>query len=239
MPDGSTPSKKSASPYSTGGGGVRLEHRLGALYLTRLLTRGVVSELGDRAPVRVEFQQSPATTVDDLVLTAQASDGGSSVRLEIAVRRTPNFVQSDDNTQSLVLALVKADLKAEQTSDNLIETRLAVAVAGQQRHCRELAELAVAARSQADADAFFTLINTPGKYATHKRLAQVTSMVSTALTQIDNTNASIDTVKDRCWRLLMRLWIVELDLEPSNETDWAHSSTLSNPSQPIIPGTGL
>ena len=230
MPDGSTPSKKSASPYSTGGGGVRLEHRLGALYLTRLLTRGVVSELVDRAPVRVEFQQSPATTVDDLVLTAQASDGGSSVRLEIAVRRTPNFVQSDDNTQSLVLALVKADLKAEQTSDPLIETRLAVAVAGQQKHCRELAELAVAARSQADADAFYTLINTPGKFATHRRLEQVTSMVSAALTQIDNTNASIDTVKDRCWRLLMRLWIVELDLEPSNETDWA---ALVNALEPV------
>ncbi|WP_172653096.1 hypothetical protein [Rhodococcus opacus] len=223
MPETPEPGKKSASPYSTGGGGVRLEHRLGAVFLTRLLTQGVLSELGDRAPVRVEFQQSPATTVDDLVLTTQAADGAPSVRLEIAVRRTPKFVESNDDTQSLVLALVKADLEAERASasDPLVETRLAVAVSGQQTHSRELAELAVVARSQVDADAFHTLINTPGKFKTHKRLGQLTSMVGTALSKIDGAAAGADAAKDRCWRLLARLWIIAPDLEPSNDTDWA------------------
>jgi hypothetical protein len=216
-----TPVTKSASPYSTGGGGVRLEHRLGALYLTRLLTQGVVSEVGDRAPVRVEFQQSPATTVDDLVLTTQAADGSPSVRLEIAVRRTPKFIESNNDTQSLVLALVKADLEAERASvsDPLVQTRLAVAVSGQQTHSRELAELAVVARSQVDADAFHTLIHTPGKFKTHKRLDQLTSMVGTALSKIDG--ADTHAAKDRCWRLLARLWIIEPDLEPRKDTDWA------------------
>ncbi len=232
MSDKPMPGQKSASPYSTGGGGVRLEHRLGAVFLTQLLTRGVLSELENQAPTRVEFQQSPATTVDDLVLTAPSADGGSSVRLEIAVRRKPNFVKSSDDTQSLILALVKADLKAEQASalDPLLETRLAVAVSGQQAHCRELAELAVVARSQADSDAFYTLIETPGKFATHKRLGQLTSMVGSALTEIDGTDADADAAKDRCWRLLARLWILEPDLEPSHDADWA---ALVNDLEPI------
>ena len=62
-----------ASPYSTGGGGTRLEHRLGTVFLVRLLTAGPVLELGDRAPDRIAFQQSPATGVDDLVATASAA----------------------------------------------------------------------------------------------------------------------------------------------------------------------
>lgn len=45
-----------ASPYSTGGGGVRLEHRVGALFLARMLTGRAVTELGGRAPARVAFQ---------------------------------------------------------------------------------------------------------------------------------------------------------------------------------------
>jgi hypothetical protein len=36
-----------ASPYATGGGGTRLEHRYGAVLLAALLTGDPVSELGD------------------------------------------------------------------------------------------------------------------------------------------------------------------------------------------------
>jgi len=75
MPEESAKTQSSASPYSTGGGGTRLEHRLGALYLVRLLTGGSISELAERVPDRVAFQQSPATTADDLVLSAAAPDG--------------------------------------------------------------------------------------------------------------------------------------------------------------------
>jgi hypothetical protein len=207
-----------ASPYSTGGGGTRLEHRLGTVFLVRLLTAGPVLELGDRAPHRIAFQQSPATSVDDLVATASAA-GETSIRLEIAVRRTPKFVRSDKTTNELVATLVRADLDAERDSEPLIERRLAVAVSGQQTHAQEIAELAVAARGQSTADEFVELIRTPGKFATRRRLDHLIDMVAAALVEIADENAG--TSEHRCWSLLRRLWIMQVDLEVGHEDDWA------------------
>lgn len=153
-----------ASPYATGGGGTRFEHRLGTVLLVRLLTAQPVFELAEQAPERVAFQQAPAASVDDLVVTARAADGAPSVRLDIAVRRTPNFVRSDTKTAELVKALVRADLAAERSADPLVERRLAVAVSGRQTHAQEIAELAVVARGQSNADEFVELVRTPRKW---------------------------------------------------------------------------
>jgi hypothetical protein len=130
VPDESAKTQPSASPYSTGGGGTRFEHRLGTVYLVRLLTGGSISELAERVPDRVAFQQSSATTVDDIVLTALTADRHSTVRLEIAVRRRPKFIRSDKKTNDLILALVRADLAAERATDSLVDLRLAMGLRG-------------------------------------------------------------------------------------------------------------
>lgn len=44
MPDETDESRGTASPYGTGGGGTRLEHRLGTVLLVRLLTAEPVLE---------------------------------------------------------------------------------------------------------------------------------------------------------------------------------------------------
>src|SRR4051812_15029496 len=75
VPDEAGQGPIAASPYATGGGGTRLEHRLGTVLLVRLLTAGPVFELDERAPDRVAFQQAPTANVDDLVVTARAADG--------------------------------------------------------------------------------------------------------------------------------------------------------------------
>ena len=217
MPDEINETRTTASPYSTGGGGTRLEHRVGTVLLVRLLTAGPVLELGERAPDRVAFQQSPATSVDDLVATASAA-GGISIRLEIAVRRTPKFIRSDKKTNELVAALVRADLDAERDSDPLVERRLAVVVSGQQTHAQEIAELAVAARGQSTADEFVELIRTPGKFATRRRLDHLLDMVAAALVETADEDAG--TPEHRCWSLLRRLWIMQVDLEAGHEDDW-------------------
>jgi hypothetical protein len=218
MPDETDETRTAASPYSTGGGGARLEHRLGTVLLVRLLTAGPVLELGERAPNRVAFQQAPVTSVDDLVATASAASG-TSVRLEIAARRSPKFIRSDKKTTELVAALVRADLDAERDPDPLVERRLAVAVSGQQTYAQEIAELAVAARSQSTADEFVELIRTPGRFATRRRLDHLIDMVAAALAEIAEEDAG--TPAHRCWRLLRRLWIMQVDLEVGHEDDWA------------------
>src|SRR6266508_2096511 len=201
MPDATDETRTTASPYSTGGGGTRLEHRLGTVFLVRLLTAGPVLELGERAPDRVAFQQSPATSVDDLVATASAA-GGTSIHLEIAARRTPKFIRSDKKTKELVAALVRADLDAERDSEPLVERRLAVA-----------------ARGQSTAEEFVGLIRTPGKFATRRRLDHLMDMVAAALVEIADEDAG--TPEHRCWSLLRRLWIMQVDLEAGHEDDWA------------------
>src|SRR4051812_27738592 len=159
MPSETDETGNTASPYSTGGGGTRFEHRLGTVFLVRLLTARPVLELGERAPDRVAFQQSPATSVDDLVV-ASTAEGGTSIRLEIAVRRAPKFIRSDEKTNALVAALARADLDAERDSDPLIDRRLAVAVSGRQTHAQEIAELAATARGQSTGEEFVELIRT-------------------------------------------------------------------------------
>lgn len=217
MPDETHETRTTASPYSTGGGGTRLEHRLGTVFLVRLLTAGPVLELGERALYLVAFQQSPATNVDDLVVTASAA-GGTSVRLEIAVRRTPKFIRSDQKTRELVAALGRADLDAERDSEPLVERRLAVAVSGHQTHAQEIAELAVVARGQSTADEFVALIRTPRKFATRGRLDHLIDMVAAALVEISDEDAG--TPEHRCWSLLRRLWIMQVDLEAGHADDW-------------------
>ncbi|SNR95047.1 hypothetical protein [Blastococcus mobilis] len=218
MPDEAGQEPIAASPYATGGGGTRLEHRLGTVLLVRLLTAGPVFELDERAPERVAFQQAPTANVDDLVVTARAADGVASVRLEIAVRRTPSFVRSDTKTAELVKLLVRADLAAERSADPLVERRLAVAVSGRQAHAQELAELAVVARGQSSADEFVELVRTPRKFKTRPRLNHLIDMVADALGGIGDEDAG--TPEHRCWRLLQRLWIMQVDLETGHEDDW-------------------
>jgi len=206
-----------ASPYSTGGGGTRLEHRLGAVFLARLLTSAPVLELGERPPTQVAFQQAPTSHVDDLVVTATAADGVSSLRLEIAVRRTPKFIRSHHATKELVAALVAADIEAERDTDTLVERRLAVAVSGSQAHAQELAELAAVARAQNTAEDFFELVCTPRKFASRPRLEQLRDMVAAALLEIPGAPGSAE---HRCWSLLRRLWLMQTQLETGHEDAW-------------------
>jgi hypothetical protein len=188
------------------------------VFLVRLLTAQPFLELDERAPDRVAFQQSPATSVDDLVVASSAV-GGTAIRLEIAVRRAPKFNRSDKKTNELVAALVRADLDGERESDPLVERRLGVAVSGRQTHAQEIAELAVAARGQSSTDEFVDLIRTPGKFATRRRLDHLIDMVSAALVEI--ADGSAGTPEHRCWSLLRRLWIMQVDLEVGHEDDWA------------------
>jgi hypothetical protein len=193
----------------------------------RLLTGGSIPALGERPIASLAFQQSPATTVDDLVLTARASDGISSIRLEMAVRRAPTFTRSDEATNALVRALISADLQAERADDPTTEVRLAVGASRRSNSAREVSDLAVVARGQPDSGAFFELVNTPGKFATSARLGHLQDMVRVALAELADPNAG--TTEHRCWSLLRRLWIIQLDLEADDEADWSALIDLVKP----------
>ena len=229
--------RRTSSPYSTGGGGVTLERRIGALYLAGLLTGETAPELGDsRAVVGVRFQQSPRVPIDDLVIDAARPDETEpSLQLAIGIRRRPNVVPSDEDTQKLIGEFVRALLNAP--SDGR-EHRLALAVAGRQTHAEQLAQLASLARNQMNATAFFDLAEEEGRFARElrDRLGYLRTMVGTALSTLAVRNANDALARDTTWRLLTRLYVLTPDVEEPNVSDW---SAAQNRLVPVARGRDL
>lgn len=229
-PAAGTVSRQAVSPYSTGGGGVTFERRVAAHYLAMLLTGETASELRDNRVVRrVSFQQAPRLPVDDLViLAARPDEAEASLELAIAVRRRPNIVKSDSDTEALVVEYLRAVLTAPTES---AERRLALAVAGTQPHTQQLAELAELARNQMDAPRFFSLVRTPNKFGKRivSRLAHFEAIVRNALPQVGVDDADESTVARHAWELLRRLTVLMLRVEEPDTKDWdATRSQLRN-----------
>ena len=221
----SEPSEKSpqgVSPYATGGGGVTFERKVAVQYLAHLLVGDGAAELGDgRRVVSVAFQQAPDHPVDDLVVhAARADEREPSLVLALGVRRSPRMVPSDADTRRLIRGFVSAVTSAP--SDGR-EHRLALVVAGPQRHAEQLATLADHAAVQMDAPGFFELVRTPKKFdgGIRKRLAQFEKLVGHALDDLGVSDRDPASVEYHTWQLLSMLTVLMPRLESPDGTDWA------------------
>jgi hypothetical protein len=186
-----------------------------------------MSELGERRPARVKFQQAPSSAVDDLVVEADTGTGERCIRLSIACRTRPLFTRRNEKTKELFVSLVRADLAADDSSD--VEERIAIAVSGHQGGAKEVAKLAALARNQSDATAYTSLVSEPYRFnaSLRERLSHLKDLVENALTRI-STSDSV-SVDHRCWSLLKRLYILSLELEPPSEGDWTALVDLLKP----------
>ncbi len=223
---GSGSATEPGNPYATGGGGVTFEHRVGALYLARLITSSPLSELDERTVRRVAFQQAPSSVVDDLVVTATSDDDTTPIRLAIACRRRPQFTRGNAKTKQLFAQLVRASKAAEDNRD--VDHRLAIVVAGNQGGAQEVSDLAGVARNQHDPAEFFALINDSGQFSTklRNRLAHLRDLVDLAQASIGEPDVSAD---ERCWRLLTQLRVLRLSVEPSDDQSWVDLIGLLKP----------
>ncbi len=214
--------KSAASAYSSGGGGVVLEHRVGARYLALMLTGEGAPELGEGRTIRsIAFQQAPASAVDDIVVrAARAEEHQPSLELAVAVRRAPRFVASHADTQELLVDYLRALLSSPEDD---LDRRFVLVVAGVQTHARELAELAAAAGAQMDAATFYTHLHTPKKHRKELvgRLDHLTKMTEGALGALSGEPADPDRARDLTWQLLCRLTVVMTRLEAPDAGDWA------------------
>ena len=194
---------------------------MGALYLARLLTRDAGPELGDGREVRsVAFQQAPRVSVDDLVIEAARPDEtNTSMELAIGIRRRPNLVPSNEDSQKLITEYLRARASA---GDDGREHRLALAVGGRQPHAEQLAELAGLARNQTDSAGFFSLVVRP-RYRRQlvDRLDQLTALVSSGLSCLGVTGVDEGTIRERTWELLVGLWVLMPTVEEPDTSDWA------------------
>lgn len=210
-----------SSTYASGGGGYQFEYRVATRYLSLLLRRASAPEFGSAMPVqRVAFQQAPTYPVDDLVLRAGSSTGQTpQVELSVAVRRRIVFSSRNQKTRELIGKLTEATYADENPE---IATRVAIAVSVHTNPIKNLARLCDLARDHQDAAEFFRNVEVPGRWsaALRKVLQSLREMVETGLQQVCD-DATDTRVRTSTWRLLSRLHILMLRLEPPDQADWS------------------
>ena len=217
-----TPTPAGAGPYSTGDGGVVLEHCYGAVLLSHLLARTPVPGLGDAVtPHEVRFQAKAVTPVDDLIVSGQAPNGATH-RLSIAVRRRPKLIPSEPQS----VQLVGSYLTAIADHWPLLHSRrwqLALAVAPLCLPAHQLKELAVEAAAAGSNSQFRSRMTEPGRpnAKVRARLSQLDALVRAALAE--GAPDSAQPANELTWRLLARLTLVELRLEGADRSDRTHA----------------
>ncbi|MGW4162238.1 outer membrane protein assembly factor BamB family protein [Streptomyces sp. NPDC004788] len=209
----------SAGPYATGGGGTVLEHRVGALMLSHLLTGMPVPALGDHiTPTHVRFQGNDISRVDDILVRGRSAVGTEHV-LFVGVRRQPRLVSSEAKSVQLVgafLDVVVRDWPLLRSG----RRQLALAVVSACQPAHQLGELAVVAAAAAS-PAEFRRRMAEGGYATRAmrgRLVQLDALVAAALGGEWSEGTGLRPV-ELTWRLLSRLSVMELRLEGADLSD--------------------
>lgn len=209
---------RAASSYSTGGGGVVLEHRYAATLLARLLVGAPCAEIGDNIElIKVRLQASDISAVDDIVLEGNAPDGALH-RASIGVRRDPALNSSDTASVPLIRAFLAV---VTEHWDEVSAGRwsLVLAVAGSRQAFGQVAALSVIARSVSNADDFDAAVNRTGasNAGTRQRLAHLKELVVAAAAEgIDLPDLGADEL---VWRLLSSLSVRTLRLEGTDTSD--------------------
>ncbi|MFC7266742.1 hypothetical protein [Streptomyces lutosisoli] len=122
------PTTDASSPYSTGGGGVWLEHRYAATLVGALLTEDPISELGDDVvPHSVRLQASYISPIDDVVVEGRTRDDRVR-RVSIGVRRDPDLTTSDEKSVPLVRSFLRVVTEHGGTADRCTGPDRAVGV---------------------------------------------------------------------------------------------------------------
>jgi hypothetical protein len=158
--------------------------------------------------------------VDDLVILAARPDETSpSLELAVGIRRSPNIVRSNADTQGLIVEYVRAMLSAPHDD---LEHRLALVVAGHDAHAAQLAQLAGLAQAQMDARSFFGLLREPGRFQQGlvDRLGHVVDLVRAALASLGIIDIDDNVAEQRTWELLVRLSVLMPRVEQPDVSDW-------------------
>jgi hypothetical protein len=202
-----------SSPYSTGGGGTRLEQEFAASALASLLLAAPVEGLGDEfTPVSVGLQQERHAPVDDVVVHGRAPGGERAIR--VACRSRPTIGPSSPSTVKMFADYVAMVLEngVELDAGTL---RLGLAVAGPYGPAEEVADLTEVARRQDGRVAFDAAVAAPGAYSAdvRRRLRNVDELVEAALAYLDTPGSRAADAKDVAWHLLRSLFVLQTQLE--------------------------
>ncbi|MEV3952254.1 hypothetical protein AB0K57_32255 [Streptomyces halstedii] len=207
-----------SSPYSTGGGGVWIEHRYAATLLAALLTEDPISELGDDVvPHSVRLQASYISPIDDVVVEGRTRDGLVR-RVSIGVRRDPSLATSDEKSVPLVRSFLRV-VTGHWDEVAAGRWRVALAVGVSSTAVQQTDALARIARSVSSAAGFRTAVKRPGvaKAAVRTRLKHLDALVVAAVK--DQNDLAHVEAEELTWRWLMALRVRQMRLEGVDESD--------------------
>ena len=205
---------RSATPYSTGGGGVVLEHAFAATMLEALLTHRPIAGLDPAfAAANVAFQAGHVSPVDDLVITGRSTDG-SEQTIALAVRRNPTIAASDADFVKLAAdMLALCGTRATEIATRTL--RIGLVVAGPHSGAAELGTLTDLARRHNTLASFES-----GVARERGRLRQrhgwFRSVVQAALQALRQDPA---LAAERTWQLMSALRVIVCDLEGDSAQD--------------------
>jgi hypothetical protein len=207
-----------SSPYSTGGGGTRLEHSYAACLISGFLAGDALPELGDAISAdSIRLQASDVSEPDDIYIEARDAHGEKHCS-SIAVRRNPALTSSDSASVPLIrdfLAIVTAHWSEASTG----RWRIILAVSTNANPITQLAELAELARSLPGTDALGNRLTQPGRTNSDLRIRR--DHIMNLVKQASEGLASADglSAEELTWRLLSSLSIRSLRLERTDRAD--------------------
>ena len=217
MPADTVPATGS-SPYSTGGGGVRLEHSYAACLVAGFLAGDALSELGDAVSVdSIRLQASDSSDADDILIEGRDTHGEMH-RSSIAVRRNPALTSSDKASVPLIRDFL-AVVTDHWPEASLGRWRIVLAVSTNANAITQLAELAELARSLPNADALADRLTQPGRTNAdvRSRHGHIKSLVRQASKELASANGL--SADELIWRLLSSLSTRRLRLERTDRAD--------------------
>lgn len=214
----STEASPGSSPYSTGGGGVRLEHSYAACLVAGFLAGEALSDLGDALSVDcIRLQASDVSEADDVLIEGRDAHGVVH-RSSIAVRRNPALTSSDTKSVSLIrdfLTVVTTNWPEVSSG----RWRLVLAVSTNANAIAHLADLADLARSLPGGRELENRLAQAGRTneAVRARYRHIKSLVKQASEELSSANGL--SAEELTWRLLMSLSTRSLRLERTDRAD--------------------
>ena len=219
-----------SSPYSTGGGGVRLEQSYAACLVAGFLAGESLPELGDALTVdSIRLQASDVSEADDIFLEGRDSRGEIH-RASIAVRRNPALTTSDNASVPLIRDFL-AIVTDHWSEVSFGRWRLVLAVSTNANAIAQLAELAELARSLPSGDELANRLTQPGRTSAGVRVRydHIKGLVGQASDGLPSANGL--NADELVWRLLSSLSTRSVRLE---RTDRADRTTAVNTLQRML-----
>lgn len=223
-----------SSPYSTGGGGVRLEHSYAACLIASLLAGDALSELGDAIQLdSIRLQASDLSDADDIVIEGHDTHSQRH-RASIAVRRSPLLTASDDASVPLLrdfLAIVTSQW-AEVSSG---KWQLVLSVSTNANAVTQLAELAELARALPSSADLVARLAQDGRTnaAIRSRYDHLKRLVERASESLLSAEGLAS--EELTWRILSHLSTRNLRLERTDRAD--RTAAVSALQRALVNGT--